>query len=101
MVSHFFIVSHLSMVSYPKVPSYRIFYSNLRKYHNLPLSLHRKINNYNLSLECNESLRIHYSFSLLFDSSLSDSPSKYDSMVFIFLTRISSTESVIDLVDPR
>ena len=95
-------------------------YLNSRKYQNLPwdpsgvprpgkaplhgvdpLSLHRKINNYNPLLECNESLKIHYSSSSLSDSSLSGSPSKYDSIVSISLMRISSTESVMDLVDPR
>ena len=45
--------------------------------------------------ECNESLRINYS-----SSSLSDSSSKYDSIISISLTRISSTESVVDLADP-
>ena len=47
--------------------------------------------------ECNESLRINYSsFSLSHASS-----SKYNSIVPISLIRISSTESVIDLVNPR
>ena len=58
--------------------------------------LKRKINDYNLLSECNKSLRIHYS-----SSSLSVSSSKYDSIVSISLTRSSSTENVIDLVDPR
>ena len=49
--------------------------------------------------ECNESLRINYSSSSLSDSS--ERSSKYDSIVSISLMRISSPESVVDLVDPK
>ena len=72
-----------------------LYRSQITKCHNSPLSLRSMIEDYNLLLGHNECLWIHYS------SSLSDSLSKYDSMVFISLTRVSSTEIVMDLVDPK
>ena len=66
-------------------------YISFNKVSYQPIIATHRINYRSLSLECNESSRSHYS-----SSSLSDSPLKYDSIAFISLMRISSTESVME-----